>query len=162
MGLQVATRFQIVSTPVVLNNDAYDANDVIYDTTALTHPAFNQYGGPFKLEQIEFWDSNDQAAAALTFVFLNSNVTYGTKDSAPSISDADSLFLTGQYVAASANILDHGGLKYGLWNPNIMVYPSQPSSTVTSATLYHACASAGTPTYLTGCLQLRFTFSAAS
>jgi hypothetical protein len=159
MTIVKAQRFQITSTPVVLNNDAYDANDVIVDSTVLTHVLFSAHGGPFKLEQIEYWDSNDQAAAALTFVFLSANVTYGTKDSAPSISDSDALNLVGQYVAASANILDHGGIKYGLWNPNIIVQCS-PVAGVQS--LYYAIASAGTPTYLTGCLQLRFTFSASS
>jgi hypothetical protein len=162
MALIHAPRFQITSTPTVLNADAYDANDVIVDTTAITHNMFN-LGGTFKLEQIEFWDQADQAAAALTFVFLNSNVTYGTKDAAPSITDANGIaYLTGIYVGASAAILDQTDFKYGLWNPNIFVTPAtSTASPLSVGTLYYAIASAGTPTYATGCLQLRFTFSAA-
>ena len=152
MGMVSAERFQITIIPTVLNNDAYDANDVIFDRTLLSHVSMTNHSGPLKLEQIEFWDTNDQTAAILTFAFLNSNVTYGTADAAPSISDANSVFLAGQYSAATAGQIDHTDFKYGLWNPNIIVTPA-------AGVLYVAMASAGTPTYLTGCLTLRFTFS---
>lgn len=154
MGLISARRFQVTHTPLVQNNDAYDANDVVADSKSIgTNVVLSMHGGPVKLEQIEFWDTNDQTAAALTFVFLNALKVYGALDAAPSISDADSLFLTGQYVAAAANILDHGGVKYGLWNPNIILQPSDQGD------LYMAIASAGTPTYLTGCLTVRLSFT---
>ena len=151
--LSFTPRFQITSTPTVLNNDAYDANDVIVAETAITHQMFTQFGGPFKLEQIEFWDTNDQTAAILTFLFTSTNVVHGVKDSALSISDADSLFITGVYAAATAGQTDAGGVKYGLWNPGIYVQPS-------SGSIYYSISSAGTPTYLTGCITTRFTFSA--
>lgn len=143
----------ITITPTVLNNDAYDANDVIFDTTLIPDAA-GAIDRPVELVSLAFTDKADQTAANLTFVFLNSNVSYGTADSAPGISAANSFNIVGQYVLASASILDHGNAKFAhVGNLGLIMKPETGHRR-----LYIAMASAGTPTYTTGCIQIQLGF----
>lgn len=151
---QTSSPMQYVTiTPTVLNADAYDANDVIFDTTAIAG-ATRAADVPGILTSICYVDKDDNAAANLTFWFLSANVSFGTADSAPSISDANALNLLGYVSMASASILDVGGAKVGfvgnLWFP---VIPATGTTTV-----YVAMTSAGTPTHTTGGVQVRLGF----
>ncbi len=156
MGLYMAPRFVVTSVATVLNNDAYDANDVIANGS-FTHNMFSTHGGPFKVEQLWYKEDTDAAAANLTFVFMDANVEYGPLDSAPDITDAEGLNLVAHYAMASASLIDHGAFKLGVVQPNLIVQPSNAST----PTLYYAIASAGTPTLATGCITVKLWLSAA-
>ena len=153
MGIIQAQRFVVTSTATVTNADAMDANDVVA-TGSFTLPS-GMGVQPFKLEQLNYYDAADQTAANLTFVFMDSNVTYGAIDAAPSISDANALSITAQYVMASASILDVTGSKVAVVTPNLFISPS------VDGVIYYAIASAGTPTYTTGCITVKLTLSAS-
>jgi hypothetical protein len=145
MAMIHAQRFVVTSTATIVDNNAIDAYDV-FATGSFTHSMFQTHGGPFKVEQLNYLDAADNTAANLTFVFMNSNVSYGTIDSAPDMTDANALFLTSHYVLASASILDHTNFKFASVQPNIIVWPSAAGS---SSAIYYAIATAGTPTPLT-------------
>ena len=150
----ISTAMRLVTvTPTVLNADAYDANDVLFDSTAV----LNACGGvdrPSILQSLCFVDKDDQAAANLVFWFLSANVVFGAADAAPSISDANALEILGSVPMASSLILDVGGAKAGsLHNIGLVVKPATGTTTI-----WVACTTAGTPTQTIGGIQLRLGF----
>lgn len=140
-------------TPTVLNADAYDAGDVLFATTEIPN-ATGTGGNPCVLDSIVIIENADQTAAVMTLFFFDTNVTFGTPDSAPSISDADALNALGSFAMPSANFLDAGGTKIAYaGNLNLPV-----RSIAGSRSIYFSAISAGTPTLATGSLKFRFGF----
>lgn len=139
--------------PTVLNADAYDAGDTLFDTTEVPS-ATSVTGEGAILDSIIVIDADDQAAANMTLWFLDSNVTFGTKDAAPSITDANSNSVLGSVTLASTAFLDLGGVKVATaLNVGLIV-----KSAVASRSIYVAATTAGTPTQATGGIRLRFGF----
>lgn len=132
----------VTVTPVILAADAYDAGDVIFDTTIITECA-RANGGSVLLQSMVGTDKSDQKVA-LTFVFLRTNVTLGTKDAAPSISDANSLKVCGIVQVAAADYVDLGGTAvFSKANIGLLM-----SCDAAADDLYVAAFTAdGTPTY---------------
>ena len=141
----------ITVTPTVLNNDAYDAGDVVFDATVITG-AIRVSGGSAMLQSIVVTDKDDQKAQ-LRLVFFDSAVTFGTADSAPSLSDADSLKCVGHVEILAADYVDYGGVSIVSMGAIGKLMKASGS-----ANLYVAAMTSGTPTYTTGGLQLRFGF----
>jgi hypothetical protein len=143
----------ITVTPTVLNADAYDANDTLFDSTLVPN-AVGAADRAARLDSICWLDKDDQTAANLVFWFLSANVAFGTADAAPSISDANALNILGAVPFASSLILDVGGAKCGsLQNIGLIIAPASGT-----ANIYVACTTAGTPTHTTGGVQLRLGF----
>lgn len=141
----------ITVTPTVLNADAYDAGDTVFDATVITG-AVRVSGGRALLQSIVVADKDDQKAQ-LRLVFFDSSVTFGTADSAPSLSDADSLKCLGSVEILAADYVDFGGVSVATRTAIGLVCEASGS-----ANLYVAAVTSGTPTYTTGGLQLRFGF----
>lgn len=141
----------VTVTPTVLNADAYDAGDTVFDATVITG-AVRVSGGSALLQSIVVADKDDQKAQ-LRLVFFDSTVAFGTADSAPSLSDADSLKCVGSVEIAASDYIDFGGVSVATRTAIGLLCKASGS-----ANLYVAAMTSGTPTYTTGGLQLRFGF----
>lgn len=148
---EVGTPVDIITvTPTVLNADAYDAGDVVFDTTAITD-AVRVNGGRALLQSLVVADKDDQKAQ-LRLVFLDSDVTLGTADAAPSISDANALKVLGTVEVLAADYVDLGGASVAtLRSIGLLLEAASDARDI-----YVAAFTSGTPTYTTGGLQLRF------
>lgn len=140
----------ITVTPTVLNNDAYDAGDVVFDATAITN-AVRAVGACALLQSLVVADKDDQKAQ-LRLVFLDSSATLGTADAAPSISDANTLKVLGTVEVAASDYVDLGGASVA----TIRGIGLLLEAAADSRDIYVAAFTSGTPTYTTGGLQLRF------
>jgi len=90
-----------------LDTSAYGAGDTLFATTKLS-------GAPRAgiIRSITMIDKDDVASESATFYFLNSNVTFGTFNATPSISDTDAVSIVGVSGAVVASV-DLGGCKIG-------------------------------------------------
>jgi hypothetical protein len=150
---QTASPVQFITVTPTVDTSAYTANDVLFDSTAVAG-ATRANNTPAILESITWVDKDDNTAANLTFYFFSANVSLGTANSAPSISDANALNFLGHVVLASAEILDVGGAKVGtVRNIGLVVTPATGTTTI-----YVACQTAGTPTHTAGGVQVRLGF----
>jgi hypothetical protein len=151
-GTELNLSTVITVTPTVLNADAYDAGDTVFNSTVITG-AVRIAGGCSLLQSIVVADKDDQKAQ-LRLVFFDSTVTFGTLDSAPGLSDADSLKCIGDVEILAASYIDYGGTSVATLKAiGLMCKAASGSSDI-----YVAAMTSGTPTYTTGGLQLRFGF----
>lgn len=149
---QVGSPVDVITvTPTVLNADAYDAGDTVFDATVITG-AVRVSGGSSLLQSVVVADKDDQKAQ-LRLVFFDSTVTFGTADSAPSLSDADSLKCVGSVEIAVGDYIDFGGVSVATKTAVGLLCKAAGS-----ANLYVAAMTASAPTYSTGGLQLRLGF----
>jgi hypothetical protein len=145
---------QYVSVTPVCDTSAYGAGDTLFDTTLITN-ATRVADGLARLDTIVVLDEDDQAAANMTLYFLDANVTLGTANAAPSISDANARNLLGYVTLASAAFLDVGGAKVACaLNVNMIVKPATGTRNI-----YVAATTAGTPTQTASGIKLRFGFT---
>lgn len=131
-------------TFTVLNADAYDSGDVLADTGELAN-ALAVSGGGGILQTVKLTDKDDNAAAAMTVWILKSNVSLGTKDSAPSISDTNADEIIAKIDLTSTDWTDVGGAKVA-FKGNLAI----PVRVSTGTSLWVALTTGGTPTQTTG------------
>lgn len=139
-------------TPTVLNADAYDSGDVLFDSAQIAG-VFRAAGGRSLLQSLSLIDKDDQGVA-MTLVFFRTNVSLGTKDAAPSISDADALKFAHFVDIAASDYKDLGGVRVASLANIGKLFESEPGAT----DLYVAAITGGAPTHTTGGLVLRFGF----
>lgn len=100
----------ILTVVPVLDTNAYAAGDIIAATTAI-----NGVGGAGgqarRLKSVSILDKADQAACAMNLILLRSNVSIGTINSAPSISDANADYIEGIIPINASDWVDLGGSK---------------------------------------------------
>jgi hypothetical protein len=96
---------------LVLSTDtsAYGSGDVLADTQELTGVT-RINAGTARLESLVIADADDQGIA-LDIVFLKTNVSLGTENSAVSISDTDAKEILGIIQVAAADFIDLGGVR---------------------------------------------------
>lgn len=149
---QVGTEGTIVTVTPTLDTSAYAAGDVLFDTTAIAN-AVRVSGGRAELVSIQVLDEDDQTAAVLDLYFLRSNVSLGTFNVAPAITDANAREILGYYSFASGDFKDLGGSKVATArNVGLILAPT------TGTTLYVAGVTAGTPTQTASGIKLQFGF----
>lgn len=139
----LVTRF-ISVTPVLLNADAYDSGDVLFDTTEVT-AAFAANDGTGLIQTITVLDGDDQAAAAMTLFIMTTSTSLGTKDSTPSISDANAQAILHIIPIASGDWTDVGGGK--IVSLKNLALPIHAGSGVDD--FWIAATTGGTPTQTT-------------
>jgi len=150
---EISTPGDLIAITATLDTNAYASGDLIAETQAITN-AMRVVGGRGILQSLMLFDQDDQGAA-LTLYILGSNVTMGTENSAPSISDANALAILGLIDIATTDYKDLGGVKVASVK-NIGIYCE---SAADSRDLYFAIVnSTGTPTYSAGGLKLAFGF----
>ncbi len=144
--------YQVV--PVVLNADAYDAGDVLFDRTLISANVFPATGTVLFLRKAIIFDLDGQTAAAGELIFQNADVTFGTKDSAPSMSDANAPAIVARVPYASSDWLGLGGFKMCSLSP--LEEAVWPAGGLTS--LWVSGMTQGTPTQTTGGIVLSLVF----
>lgn len=147
-------------TPTV-ETTALDNGDILFDATAIANAVLAN-DGLSRLCSVQVIDKADQKAE-FNLVFLSANVSLGSLDAAPSISDANALnFLGHVKIAAGAfasgdGWLDLGGVsvaKKGMSDINGPPFELKPASG--TRIVYVACfIGATTPTYSAGDVVLR-------
>jgi len=130
---------RLTFTPV-LDTGIYGANDTLFAT--IVAGELPNAGARCFLRSVIVHDKDDEGPQ-MTLWFLRSNVVFGVVNEAPSISDANSLFITGSLAIAAADFVDMGGakvaVKQDLWIPL--------EAADGTANVYVAATTTGTPTY---------------
>jgi hypothetical protein len=153
IGLVGCPDIVVTVTPTVLNSDAYDASDLIFDSTEIA-AAVRVAGGTAILQSITLIDKDDQKVA-MTLAFANAATDFGELDSAPNIDDTEILTVLGTVAVAVADYVDFGGASVATIK-NIGLLMKAGAATTS---LYVAGVNgAGTPTYTTGGLVLMLGF----
>lgn len=136
-GGNVMVGKQVIPT---VDTAIYAAGDVLFDTTAIAG-ASRTAGASCVLRSLSLIDKDDNAAAQIDLVFLSANVSLGTINAAPSISDANSVKVLAIVPVLAANFIDVGGSKVATV-PGLDVRLTPDSGT----TIYVAAIARGTPT----------------
>jgi hypothetical protein len=123
-----------------LDTSAYTSGDVLFDTTATTL-VFQANKLTGRLYSIVINDKDDQGAA-LDVVLLRSNVSLGTVNATPSISDANATEVLGIVSVATGDYIDLGGCRVAT---KLLSLPLPLKSTTTG--LWVAAITRGTPTH---------------
>lgn len=105
----ITTRAKYVDVTLSLDTSAYADGDVLADTQEVTG-ALTANDGTGVIQSIQVLDENDQGVA-MDLIFLDANVSLGTENSAPSITDANSRNILGRVQILAADYIDLGGAK---------------------------------------------------
>jgi len=142
----------LISVTLTLDTSAYSSGDLIADSQAVAG-ALRTSGGAAKLVSLVVIDEDDQGSAIDVYLTSSSN-SWGTENSAPTISDADARSIQAIIPIASGDYKDLGGVKVAnIKNINAIVEGAASTS------LYVAVVSnASTPTYTASGVKLVFGF----
>ncbi|GAT33302.1 hypothetical protein TSACC_3697 [Terrimicrobium sacchariphilum] len=141
----------IVDLVPTLDTSAYAAGDVLFDRTVLD---IGNYANPGqsavqkirgRILSIGVLDKDDQGIA-MDLYFLKADVSLGTVNAAPSITDANAENIIG-FVTATAS-KDLGGCRFGQADCDIRF-------SIVGETLYLAGVTQGTPTHTAAGLKFR-------
>lgn len=139
-------------TPV-LDTSIYADGDVLFDTAALAS-AFDYAAGVRTLQSVQVLDEDDQGIK-IDLIFLDSNVSLGTFNGAPNISDANARKIIGSCSILTTDYVDFGGARIGSKGNIGQLLKAAAAST----TLYVAgITRGGTPTYTASGLKFKFGF----
>lgn len=144
-----------VTVTPVMDTSAYTANDVWFDRTLVSGAcaAANQ---PTYLVGLNVIDQDDQTAADIRILILSDDVTIGTANAAPSMSDVNGLTILADILIASADWHDMGGFKWVRIDPAKLPIPITPKTDTPN--IYVAGICAGTPTQTASGVKLRLWF----
>lgn len=139
-----------VNLTPTLDTSAYIDGDVLFVTKALLDVVQNNSGAAL-LQSLIVIDADDQKQA-LDLLFFDSDVTIGTINATPSITDAAALSLLGRVSVATTDYYDLGGVSVaGLRSVGLIVRAAENTRNV-----YVAGVSRGTGTYTASGLRFRF------
>lgn len=142
-----------VDATFVADTSILASGDVITSTLSLGNIARDN-GGGVTLRSLNMYDQDDQGTALDLFLF-RTNVSLGTVNSAPSISDANALEIAGLVQIAAADFSDLGGVRVATkGNLNIEMAAAAAARTLFASLI---CRS-GTPTYTASGLKARLVF----
>ena len=140
----------MITVTLSLDTSAYASGDLLADTQEVTN-YLSIAGTTSYLQSMTVVDEDDQKVGFDVY-FLSSNVTMGTENSAPSISDANSRSILGFVSVAAADYKDLGGTAIASIK-NIGLTLTGPSG------LWIAVVNGtGTPTYTASGVKLRLGF----
>lgn len=138
---------------LTLDTSAYTAGDVLSDTATLSN-AFRMAGGRMQLVSLSVTDEDDQGVA-FDIYFFDTNVSLGTKNSAPNISDANARTTIGRVPIATTDYADLGGVRIAnVRNIGLLLEAAAGSRDLFIGTVNGA----GTPTFTVNGLKLRLGF----
>lgn len=119
---------------------AYSAGDVLFDTTAIAG-ASRVAGASCVLRSLSLLDKDDNTAAQIDLVFLSANVSVGTLNGAPTITDANAAKILAIVPVPAANFIDVTGSKVAtVTGLDVRLTPDS------GTTIYVAAIARGTPT----------------
>jgi len=145
---------QYVEVTLSLDTSAYASGDLLADTQIVA-AATRANDAKAVLHSVTVIDQDDQKAALYIYL-LSANVSMGTENAAPTISDANALEILGPPVAiAVADYYDLGGVSIaGKDSIGKIVKPASGTDDVYVAVVNGT----GTPTYTASGLKLRLGF----
>jgi hypothetical protein len=139
----------VVDVTLTLDTSAYAGGDLLADTQSFTGVRVN--GGRAILQSVTVIDEDDQGAA-FTIYFLSANNSFGTENSAPSISDANARDVLGWVDVSTADYKDLGGVRVASVKGIGLLLEAAGGST----SLYLAVVNGtGTPTYTASGVKLK-------
>lgn len=142
---------KVIDVTFSTDTNIYASGDLIADTQVLTQVRAKRQ--IVQLKSIVLIDRADQKSA-LSVVFLATNTSLGSENSAPNISDDDATSALVAHVdIAAADYIDLGGAAMATKRVDL---PLELADGVSH--LYVALVSAGTPTYAADSLRGRFYF----
>lgn len=134
-----------------LDTSIYANNDLLADTQELAD-AVKMIDAGAVIQSLTVID-NDDVGQVFDVWILDSNVTFGTENSAPTISDANAVYIQGRIPVAAADYVDLGGSKVACIRG--LNLPIKPVAGGTS--IYVAVTNGtGTPTFTASGVKLRF------
>lgn len=140
----------IVDVTLSADTSIFANGDVIADTQIVSNACFDKARAA-NLDSLVLIDEDDQGAA-LDLYFFDANVSMGTENGAPNVTDASMRSLLGIVPVATSDYKDVGGSKVAnLRNLGLMLKPATDALDVYVA----AVNGAGTPTYTASGLKLR-------
>lgn len=136
-----------------LDTSAYASGDLIADTQEIAGACqFNDIPGV--LQSVHLIDEDDQKVA-VDLVFFDANVSMGTENNAPSITDANGRNCLGVVSIAAADYKDFGGVSVATKDSiGKVVKPAAGTRSIYVAIV----SNASTPTYTASGLRGRFGF----
>ena len=132
-------RTKIVRFTPVVDTSAYAAGDVLFDTTAVELSSNAAAAARGTILTASIIDRDDESSQTITLYFLRSNVSLGTVNAAPSISDDNAAEIIGTCTVTTGT--DLGGCKYG--ETSGLVLPFE----LPAQNLFVAATTGGTPTF---------------
>lgn len=146
---EVGGNSDIVDVTLSLDTSAYSNGDVLAETQAVAS-AVRVAAGKAVLHSIVLNDKDDQGAA-LDLVFLRTNVSLGTKNAAPSITDANADEILGIVSVISTDWIDLGGCKIAtLRNVGLLLEAGAAATSI-----FIAAITRGAPTHTASGITLR-------
>lgn len=103
------TPADLITVTLSLDTAAYADGDVMADSQVVTN-AVRVAGGRATLKSVVVVDEDD-VGQAFDILFFSSNVSLGTENAAPSITDANARNFLGFVKVAAADYIDLGGVK---------------------------------------------------
>lgn len=139
-----------IDVTLSLDTSAYAAGDVLADTQVVSN-AFRSQDVGGVLQNVMVIDKDDQGVA-FDIYLLDANVSMGTENAAPSISDADATKIIARIPVASGDYYDLGGVRVAdIANLGRALKPASGTSNLYIA----AVNGSGTPTFTASGLVLR-------
>lgn len=153
-AIPVTTPISYITVTLTLDTSPYASGDLLADTQAIA-AALRLTNGQAILHSVHAIDEDDQGVAFDIYI-LDSNVSMGTENSAPSITDANGRTILGPPIAiAAADWKDLGGCRIAGRDGINKVCQGADSTT----SLYVAVVNGtGTPTFTASGMRLRFGF----
>lgn len=147
---EVGVSMDVIDVTLALDTSTYADGDVLSDTATVSN-AMRVNAGKGKLRSITVIDEDDQGVA-LDVVFFKATQSLGTKNAAPSISDANARDCLGFVSIASGDYIDLGGVRVATKRDiNLMVEADTGSTSLFIGTITRG----GTPTYTASGLKLK-------
>jgi hypothetical protein len=95
----------IVDVTLSLDTSAYANGDLLADTQVVTN-ALARVNGTGVIESLVVLDEDDQTAYTFYLAFFDANVTMGTENAAPTMTDANARNILGTVAFATADAID--------------------------------------------------------
>ena len=148
--MPITTRAKFCDVTLSLDTSAYADGDVLADTQEVT-AALNANDGTGMIQSIQVLDEDDQGVA-MDLIFLDANVSLGTENSAPSITDANARNILGRIRVNAADFIDLGGSRIAtMTGVGIGIKAGSGVDDIWVA----AITRGGTPTYTASGVRLR-------
>ena len=148
--IPVTTRGAYVTVTLSLDTAIYAADDVLADTQEVAG-ALAASDGTGVIESIQLLDEDDQGIA-LDLVFLDANVSIGTENAAPSVTDANARSILGRVRIATTDYIDMGGCRVATL---LRVGLGIKAATGTDDIYIAAITRGGTPTHTASGIRVR-------
>lgn len=142
---------EMLEVTLSLDTAAYASGDLLADTQAIAN-AFRTEGGTAILHSVMAIDEDDQASVAMDIYLLNANVSLGTENAVPSVTDANARAILGAPISiASGDWKDLGGCKIAGKDNLGKLVQSNTSDLYVAVVL-----TGGTPTFTAAGVRLKF------